>query len=156
MLKTGKISMGLLCLTSLMSCIDSPIINKYVSVDTKGWQSTDTVNIEISSQKNAADANISIRVRTTEDYPYKDLHMRVTIKSNGKKLSTTDTKINIYDKNGETTGKGFPYIENRSTTPILMKLETDSNYTVCITHLMETVNLCGISDVGINVDKVCK
>ena len=156
MFKMGKISMGLLCLTSLMSCMDSPIINKYVSVDSKGWQSTDTVNIEIPPQKSTSDANISLRVRTTEDYPYKDLHMRVTIKSNGKELSTADTKINIYDENGEAIGKGFPYAENGSTTPILMKLETDSNYTVCITHLMETVNLCGISDVGINVDKVCK
>lgn len=148
--------MGLLCLALLMSCMDSPIINKYVSVDAKGWLSTDTANIQIPPQKSATDANISLRVRTTEDYPYKDLHMRVTIKSNGKELSTTDTKINIYDENGENTGKGFPYAENGATEPILAKIEADSIYTVHITHLMETEELCGISDVGINVDKACK
>lgn len=151
-----KISVGLLCLSLLMSCMDSPIAYKYVSVDAKGWEKTDSVRIQIPPQERTTEATILFSVRTTRSYPYNDLHIRATIQRNEKRISTKDCKIKIYDEKGLFAGKGVLYADNITSTPIHIKLDKDSIYTICITHLMESTNLEGISDVGIKVDKPAK
>ena len=144
--------MGLLCLTSMVSCINSPIVHKYESLRTDGWEADDTVNFEIPIQSEDRTCNLSISTRTTESYPFTDFHVKAIVKCNGKIQTFKDFKINIYGENGKAKGDGFLYYENKSTSSALLDLKADSTYTISIAHKMRRSPICGISVFGIFVD----
>lgn len=144
--------MGLLCLTSMVSCINSPIVHKYKSLDANGWDANDTVHFEIPVQSKDMASSLRIGVRTTEDYPFTDLNLRVIVKRNEKKQISKDFKINIYGKSGKAEGDGFLYHENKSTPSVPLDLKADSTYTINIVHKMRRSPICGISDIGILID----
>lgn len=141
--------MGLLCLTSMVSCIDSPIVHKYESLDANGWGADDTVHFEIPAQSEDLTTSLSIGVRTTEDYPFTDLHLKALVKRNGNIQNSKDFKINIYEKSGNAEGSGFLYYENKSTHPFPLELKADSTYTISIVHRMRRSPICGICDIGV-------
>lgn len=144
--------MGLLCLISMMSCINSPIVHKYESLKTDGWEAGDTVNFEIPIQSEDRTCNLSISTRSTESYPFTDFHVKAIVKRNGKIQTCKDFKINIYGDNGKAEGNGFLYYENKSTSSVPLELKADSAYTISIVHKMRRSPICGISDIGILIE----
>jgi gliding motility-associated lipoprotein GldH len=152
MAKIKNISMGLLCLISMISCINSPIMHKYESLKTDGWKAGDTVNFEIPIQSEDRTCNLSINTRSTESYPFTDFHVKAIVKRNGKIQTSKDFKINIYGDNGKAEGNGFLYYENKSTSSVPLELKADSVYTISIVHKMRRSPICGISDIGILIE----
>lgn len=145
--------MGLLCLTSFMSCNDSPILYKYVPADHFGWNATDTISILLDpNEVGKEDISITVGARTTDKYIYSDLLLKTTIKCGETVICDTKNAVNIYTEEGKAEGKIVTYAANFAKTPIKVKLDTDSTYSISITHLMKSDAIIGISDVGIKIE----
>ena len=149
---THILSMGLLCLTLLASCTDSPLPYKYESVDATGWNSNDTIRINIPAPRSSKNT-LRISVRTTQDYPCNHLHLSATLNRGSILLHTADIRVSIYNDSGESTGKGILY--NECTSSATLPLPPDGNdtiYTLIVTHKMNRNPICGISDVGVIIE----
>lgn len=136
----------------MVSCIDSPIMHKYESLNANGWEANDTVHFDIPVQSEDLATSLRIGVRSTEDYPFTDLHLKAIVKCNGNIQDGKDFKINIYGENGEAEGIGFLYYENKSAHAIPLELKADSTYTLSIVHIMRRSPISGVSDIGVFIE----
>jgi gliding motility-associated lipoprotein GldH len=144
-----QILMGLLCLTSIMSCTDSPITYIYEAVNAKGWKSNDTIFIHIPPQTTNKELKMQVGIRTTKEYPYKNLHLNTIVMRNNTHLEQAEFKMSIYDKEGKSYGRGFHFTETTSSDHFPLSLEADSIYTIAIVHKMKRSPIEGICNVGI-------
>lgn len=132
--------------TLVSSCYYRRVYYQFHPVSVAGWQNSDTLRFilpELSGQ-----FTLTVYVRTTNLYPYRNLSLRVL---DGD--STIDASFVLADKNGKSKGqKGIGATEAKME---LGRIEVNqkSSRELLVVHNMRRELLPGISDVGVSLDR---
>jgi gliding motility-associated lipoprotein GldH len=99
--------------------------------------------------------NVSFTIRTGSDYPFRNIFLFVTASSPDGKSITDTLEYELADEKGNWFGKGsgdvhelnLPYRSN-----VFFPLK--GNYVFKIQHGMRTVDLKGVYDIGVRIEKI--
>lgn len=139
-----------LILPLLTGCQTDTAYHTYRSTGSDGWRAEDTLVFRLPSTLTSSRYTFQIGVKHTGVYPYKDLW--VTLLRPGTEEAQRDTfHLHLADEKGNWKGKGtqsssFQFVSEAYT----LTLE-DPDTLLRIVHLMDTVRLKGITDVGVRL-----
>ena len=96
-------------------------------------------------------------LRTGSDYPFRNIHLFVTVATPDGKVITDTLQFNLADEKGDWYGKGFgdihalnlPYKSN-------VYFPSKGTYMFKIQHGMRIEDLNGVYDIGLRVEKIKK
>ena len=137
---------------TLVSCNRQMIYSHYESVNTEGWDRSDSKEFSVSIQEKGSYAE-SFGLRTTRDYPYTNLAIIVTQEVKPSGVQRADTlNIDITDSEGNNVVEGLNYRQRDVQFPAI-RLEAGDSVFVNIRHYMRREVLPGIANVGFSMEK---
>lgn len=145
----------IILISSLSGCVDSNIISfETHSIKKKNWNYKDTIKFKAEINDVNAFYDFYIDIRNSGNYPYSNLFMFIsTSYPDGKKTIDTIEKV-LADDNGRWLGRGLGDIkENRFVLRKSLKFPVKGLYTFKFVHAMRVMNLKGISDIGLRIEK---
>ena len=148
---TLLIYIGCLCLAVFAACQDILYYTLYQDLPKKEWDSNDAICFSIPSAEQDLDVTVTLGVRTTTSFRYKDIVARVEVLEGDSVLSVTPLNLTLYtDENG--LRKGMLLNENYSK-PQPFHMQAHHNYTLRVTHLMRLNPLDEVMSVGVMVER---
>ena len=142
---------GILCLTLLTACGDNLYYTLYQDMPKKEWDSNEPLYFSIPPTEQEMDVAVTLGVRTTTLFRYKDIVARAELLDNDSVISSLPLNITLYQGEG-TTEKGILMHENYSK-PQALHMQPNHNYALRVTHLMRLNPLEEVQSVGILVEK---
>ena len=132
-----------LVLLLITSCTGHNRFHSYLPIDRNGWKRTDTLCFHaIPTDTNESSLEISLGIRHTHRYPYRDIWLVIE----------KDTlHIELADEQGRWKGKGIGDMRLIQQETTISTTDMDSCGTIHIHHIMQHDPLPGISDIGIEV-----
>ncbi len=134
----------------IASCSDKhEAVASFDSLPQKGWAYGDTLTLRPDGLDSVRPRNLSIAVRHSNSYPYRNLWIEVTTRT--ANLQRRDTiNIELADIYGRWHGNGFgPSYQYETRLKGLMPIGDTT--IVAIRHIMRIDTLKGIEQVGITV-----
>jgi len=151
-LKTIKhIIIGISGILLLAGCQDIPFFSCYNAVDATGWYNRDTLVVKLPEVETPSTYDVTVSVRTIQGFKYDNLALVVKLYEGKKVISVDTVKYVVYDKEGKSNGKGFPYVEYTETLKHSYKLLPKKKFKAKITHIMRLDPFDGVCDVGMEV-----
>jgi len=139
----------------ITSCDPKRVFEQNIPVLTKGWKSTEPVELEVLINDTITLHNYYINIRHTTDYKYSNIYLFMdTWFPEGSQ--TRDTiQVVLADATGKWYGKGFGNIKDAK---ILVKsgvaFPVKGSYRFRIEQGMREFELKGIEDIGIRIEKM--
>lgn len=147
----------LICATvmlfTLTMCTDHPgSFSSYTPVDgVHGWAYTDTIAFLPQGLDSAGQQALSIGMRHTAKYPYRNIWLEVSYMQEGHTLRDT-LGIELADKYGRWLGSGLgPTYQIECVLPHLVSISDSTP--VYVRHIMRLDTLRGIEQIGITLRK---
>ncbi|MCX6233044.1 MAG: gliding motility lipoprotein GldH [Bacteroidetes bacterium] len=145
------IALSILILTS---CSKSNIYEKRQDFDNYTWNRMKSLFFEVPVKDTESEYNIYLTVRHITQYPYDDLKVNFTIYSPSGEERTTMHTIKIKDSQGKFIGSGAGDLWD---VEFLAKEKIVFNqagtYKFQIDNLMDYLDVVGLADFGIRVEK---
>jgi len=148
---TYLILIGILCLTLLTACEDSLYYTLYQDMPEQQWDSNEPLYFNIPPTEQEMDVAVTLGVRTTTLFRYKDIVARAELLDNDSVISSIPLNITLYQGEG-TIEEGLLMRENYSK-PQALHMQANHNYALRVTHLMRLNPLEEVQSVGIIVEK---
>lgn len=146
-LKQVVLSLTVIALVVMLySCFNSRIFYRFTSVDVAGWERNDT--LRFMAPKYNGSCVLTVYVRTTSLYPYRNLSLKVI--DNGRERVANFT---LLDKENEQRGQKGIAATELSCFVGRVWLNQKHNSSILVVHNMQREILPGISDVGISLDQ---
>ena len=142
---------GILCLTLLTACEDHLYYILYQDLPQKEWDSNEPLYFNIPPTEQEMDVAVTLGVRTTALFRYKDIVARAELLDNDSVISSLPLTITLYQGEG-LTQEGMLMHENYSK-PQALHMQANHNYVLRVTHLMRLNPLDEVQSVGIIVEK---
>jgi gliding motility-associated lipoprotein GldH len=151
-----------LCL-SLVSCDSNSVFDQYKSVPNQ-WNKDSVITFKVQAPDSINAYNVFVNLRNTHNYKYSNLFLIVSTKfPNGKVIKDT-LEYRMAKPNGEFLGTGFSDVkENKLWYKEDVVFNETGEYEFNIQHAMREngkingiVNLEGITDVGLRIEKTIK
>ncbi len=146
--------LALITFILFISCNSKNIFTATEEIPDNSWSSYNKPVFTARISDTLQACNISITLRNTSEYPFRNIFFFVTTTS-PKGLSIKDTvEYKITDESGRWLGKGLGDIHDL-TLPFKTNIQfpLPGSYHFRIEHGMRTDNLKGIMDVGIRIVK---
>ncbi|MCM1079399.1 MAG: gliding motility lipoprotein GldH [Bacteroidales bacterium] len=144
---------AILCATlSLTACDDRRIYDHYEHTAVGGWEKNDALAFSISPLKKSGRYTLSLGLRTSDAYPFKNLSLVVEQTSfPSRQKAANVVNCNIVNRNGRRLGNGITLYQY--SIPIRKKfhMRGDSLH-ITVRHNMKREILPGIVDIGIRMD----
>lgn len=137
----------------VVSCGRKYVTNTYCSISVNGWNTQDTLTINIDTIRQSGNYDVSIAVRSTRFFPYQSLWLMTEMElafPDGSFRDTLDCRIT--DEDGNFLGKGLTIHDNVYFLKTLF-LKEGQYGKMRLYHIMRRDPLPGISDVGIIIEK---
>lgn len=142
----------------LQSCYQSTAYFRYFSTNIEGWERDSVLHFHVPAVKEGGFYAEEIGVRTSKQYPFKQLSLVI----DQKVISTNDSHsnvvksdtiiIDIYDENGNMRGKGVNLYQ--LVLPFKgIRLQKGDSIEMAVCHHMRRNAVEGIADVGLKVTK---
>ena len=153
----------ILIVISCLSCDSNRVFDEYKSVS-KQWNKDSIVAFKVNPPDSMNAYNVFINLRNTKDYKFSNLFLIVSTKfPNGKVIKDT-LEYRMAKPNGEFLGTGFTDVkENKLWYKENVVFKESGEYQFTIQHAMREngkvdgiVNLDGITDVGLRIEKILK
>ncbi len=145
------IYIGCLCLAVFAACQDNLYYTLYQDLSKNEWDSNDAIFFSIPPSEQDMDVTVTLGIRTTTSFRYKDIVARVEVLEGDSVLSVTPLNLALYnDENG--LRKGVLLNENYSK-PQPFHMQAHHNYTLRVTHLMRLNPLDEVQSVGVIVER---
>jgi len=151
----NKYLLSLITAVFLMSCGKNIVFSDSVPMPGKVWtlENTPDFNIQVKDTINRND--LYFILRTGSSYPYRNIYLFVTTTAPDGKSITDTLDYNLADEKGNWYGKGFgdihelklPYKQN-------VFFPVSGNYQINIRHGMRIIDLKGVYDFGLRVEKI--
>jgi gliding motility-associated lipoprotein GldH len=116
------------------------------------WDSNDSLCFSIPPAEQDLDVAVTLGVRTTPSFRYKDIVARAELLDGDSVISSTPMNITLYNGGGEETAKGMIVKENYSK-PQSFHMRANHHYTLRVSHLMRLNPLDEVQSVGIIVER---
>ena len=149
---TLAISIGLFCLALFTACQDHLYYTLYQDMPQNQWDSNDSLCFSIPPTEQDLDVAITLGVRTTSSFRYKDIVARAELLDGDSVISSIPMNIMLYNNQGEETSQGILMMENYSR-PQAFHMQANHNYTMRVTHMMRLNPLDEVQSVGIIVER---
>jgi gliding motility-associated lipoprotein GldH len=145
------ITAAILVVMVLAACQKRPFYSHYEPVSVGGWEKEDTVSFEIGPSDDFRHYTMTMGLRATMDFPYRNLSLVVRQEARPSGISHSDTiDIAMTDRDGIPLGKGVSHLQYDiplSTIAIV----ADDTLRVSIHHNMNRYILPGITDIGLTL-----
>ena len=144
----------------LTSCIGSNVI-RFDKEILNGWDLEESIKFEISDTINFS-SNISFHVRNDNDYPFSNIFLIASLKSNQKVYETDTLEYMMANNKGEWLGKGFSSIKESKLSwkrnwkpsfppPYIFQIKQANRK---IGQIKGDKNLFGILSFGLSIEKI--
>lgn len=151
-LKLAAAAGALVLSLSVTSCQESPGYVSYANVESGGWSFDQAAEFALDPDTVAHASDVTVGVRLTREYAYKELYLLVTASESGRAVWCDTVMVQVYDDGGTMLGSGFPVAEYKAGTRKLLR-KPGKRYTLSLTHLMAANPLAGVSQVGVWLDE---
>ncbi len=131
----------------LTSCGGQLYHTAYRNLSHSQWDSRDTLLFDLPPSNQDLDLSLTLAVRTTKPFAYRDIVTQLDIIRDGRTLSSTPITITVNDDPQPKT-TGFLTRESHSA-PSTLHMEAGHRYALRITHRMRLNPLDHIPTVGI-------
>lgn len=152
---TNKLSVAILVLAMLtVSCGRNLIYTDSSSMDDNVWHLSDRVVFEYENTKTDVNTDVDLLIRTTPNYPYRNIYLFVSSFSPDGKSITDTLEYYLADEKGNWYGKGTGNIRSL-VLPFRRNVffSEEGTYTFRISHGMRDKDLKGVSDISLRVKK---
>jgi len=140
-------------LLAMAACDSTTVYHHYEHVEAPGWEHHDTVFFAIPPSRLSAVLHEEVELRTTSEYPYRDLCLVVHQTTFPSLRQRTDTlRCSMADEFGNIKGRGIGVYQYHFHLTDLSLSEGDS-VVLAIRHNMRTETLRGITDIGVRLSK---
>jgi gliding motility-associated lipoprotein GldH len=148
------IALSILILTS---CSKTKIYEKRQDFDNYTWNRMKSLFFEVPVTDTETEYNIYLTLRHITQYPYDDLKINVTIYSPSGEERTTMHTIKIKDSQGKFLGSGAGDLwDVELLAKEKMGFNQPGTYKFQIDNLMDYLDVVGLVDLGLRVEKVKK
>ena len=141
----------LLFMVLLVSC-SGTVLHEFRSMDNRVWHSNDTLDFVYGHDR--PDSYVAcVEARVAASYPYKNLVVRVECLSTKSSIPVVVDTVccGLYTDNGRHKGATAGILYQVSSVPMYVDAEGCDTLQFRLSHMMDTVDLCGVSDVGIRL-----
>lgn len=138
----------------LSSCESGMVFDRYGHVSERGWSKQDAVELSVPPLREGGVYEVKIGVRSTDDYPYRNISIIVQRQTFPSKVVHSDTvECKLTDDKGMRIGSGFINYQNSYDVALDHYKAGDSIYIV-LKQNMRNEQVEGITDVGVSLRKV--
>ena len=138
-----------------LSCSGKVVYTDSRSMDNETWKLMDIATFKVPIKDTINSNNVIFTVRNGSSFPFRNIYLFVNTTSPDGKAITDTLQYNLADEKGRWYGKGFGDIHE-------LNLPYKSNvyfpakgvYEFKIQHGMRVVDLKGIYDFGLKIEKV--
>ena len=149
-----KVILTATALLLLTACESGMVFDRYGHVSERGWSKQDAVELSIPPLREGGVYEVRIGVRSTDDYPYRNISIIVQRQTFPSKAIHCDTvECKLTDDNGIRTGSGFINYQNAYDVALDHYNAGDSIHFV-MKQNMRNEQIEGITDVGVSLRKV--
>lgn len=139
-----------LLLLLLSACQELPYHTEYRDLPQQQWDGRDTLLFPLPTPEQDRDLNLTLAVRTTNRFAYREIDAQMQLLCDGKPLSTTSVPIIIHN---DTTPQGTGLVTHEvHSHPIALHLQANHHYAVSIRHHMRLNPLDHTPSIGIIVE----
>ena len=142
---------SILSMAVLTACDDNLYYTFYQDLSGAKWDSNDAICFSIPPTGNDMDVTVTLCVRTTTLFQYKDIIARTEFLDGDSVVSSTPMNITLYNNQEGGASKGVLMVENYSK-PQSLHMQAHHNYTLRVAHLMRLNPLDNVQSVGIIVE----
>lgn len=135
----------------LHSCSESTAYYHFEHVDAAGWEMSDPIVFALPKQLHGT-YHMTLCVRTTHQYPYRNLALRLTQRQKDDEKSA-NVQLTIVDKQGHAEGQRGIAITETTVDMGTIKLDSIRPSSIVIGHAMHREDLPGITDIGIRLQQ---
>lgn len=136
------------------ACTGEVAYHHYEHVAEEGWDKEDTLILKTDTLYETATYSVEVNLRTTAEYPYKQLMLMVEEKLLPNKAKRVfPVTFQIASDEGERNGEKLLYYELEKQLA-MQQLSQGDSLQFRIYHKMRRQTLPGIKDVGIKIKKV--
>ena len=141
----------LLSMILLVSC-SGTVLHEFRSMDNGVWHSCDTLDFVYGHDRSGSYV-ACVEARVAASYPYKNLVVRVECLStkSGIPVVVDTVCCGLYTDDGRRKGATVGILYQVSSVPMYVDAEGCDTLQFRLSHMMDTVDLCGVSDVGIRL-----
>ncbi|MBQ9561782.1 MAG: gliding motility lipoprotein GldH [Prevotella sp.] len=135
----------------LAACSTDTVYHHFESTSDEGWDKEDTLTMQTDEMQETGTYELTLDVRTTEEYPYQDLSLMVEetlLTSKAKRLYPVT--LQIATRQGERNEEGLAYSEFRRELS-KQYIRKGEKIRFRIYHKMRRLVLPGVKDVGIKL-----
>jgi gliding motility-associated lipoprotein GldH len=140
---------------AVISCSKNITFTDSAAMPEKIWKLENTAGFNIPVEDTINRNNIYFVLRTGSSYPFRNIYLFVTTTSPDGKRITDTVQYNIADEKGKWYGKGFGDIhELKLPFKSNVFFPVSGNYKINIQHGMRILDLKGVYDIGLRVEKI--
>ena len=157
-IKIFMVAVAFFATATFVSCYQNTAYFKYFPIKIEGWEKADFLEFIVPSVSLGGYYVEEIGVRTSRDYPYRQLSLAI----DQKIISTTGEQptrvkkdtiiVDIYDEEGRVEGRGVN-LRQHNIPFKSFKLYPGDSIVMRISHGMQRLSVKGISDVGLKVTR---
>ncbi len=123
-------------------------------VPEKGWRPADTLRFDLEAPYTQATYHLTIGVRNSAGYPYRNLPLAVCCTDSGNRARFSDTlHISLAGEEGYWTGTGIGGLYYTEAPLPDARLQGPAVYTLKVVHLLPDTLLNGVVDIDIAVTR---
>ncbi|MCR5313598.1 MAG: gliding motility lipoprotein GldH [Bacteroidaceae bacterium] len=148
-----KVKSALICLLTMLiwACVQPPYYTEHKIIDNDTWYRLDTVVVKVPNAPKDIRKDLTIGVRYTTKYEYKDFCIGIRLLDNKKLIKTDTLKFNFYSDKDIPEGNGAFYKEIQKKSSEI-SIKKDHNYEIQIYHIMRLDPILGVSNLTVNIE----
>lgn len=158
----SKFLLVLFTVIGLNSCSRNAVFQEYKNMDDALWNKDSIINFSFDSADTISKNNIYINIRNNMDYEFSNLFLIVGIQFPDNYHIVDTLEYEMTDKNGRFLGTGISDVkENKLEYKTNVSFPSVGKYTIDVQQAMRknqnvegVVNLNGITDVGVEIEKI--
>ena len=143
-----------LFLAMLVSCDQARVYDSSITIVNQSWNKDSLVTVHFTIEDTISLHRFYINIRHNTDYPYSNIYFFMNGKFPDGNVTRDTIECLLADPKGKWTGKGSGKIrDNRILLREHLRFPASGEYTISIEQAMRDINLKGVEDIGIRLEK---
>jgi gliding motility-associated lipoprotein GldH len=148
-----KYLLSLAALFVFIACSHEEIFFEFHSIKNAHWDREDAAVFEVNIENTANRYDISLEVRSDDDYSFRNIWLFVDLKTPGGSVRTDTINADLADIYGKWYGKGLSLHTLSIPYETQFGFPSSGTYTYTVRQGMRENPLKGISDIGLKISK---
>jgi gliding motility-associated lipoprotein GldH len=148
-----KYGLFLSAVLALFACSHKEVFFEFHSIKNAVWDRSDKAVFEVDIKNNAMPLDVSLEIRSNNDYPFRNIWLFVDFKTPGGNSRTDTISVDLADIYGKWYGKGINLHSLSIPYETHFLFPDTGTYRYTIRQGMWENLLIGISDIGLKVSE---